>query len=291
MISVVIVHWNTPALLDACLRSIQAERAHSDHISEVIVVDCDSDGDAGEIGHNSPDVELLRQERNDGYAAGCNAGMAHTSSDFILFLNADTEVKPGATAALVRCINLNPRIGLVAPLLVNADTTLQSTGYRFPGVANVLFDLVPLPDRLRGSQLNGRVDPGNRFHPYAVDYALGAALLVRRAALEQVGGWPEDYRMYSEEVDLARRLDNAGWRRLLEPRAVVVHHGGASTGQRPVEMQAALWNSRGRYHRAWSTRTRQLAIRGIVEVATRMPGVDADGAAVRRSFAAGLAGQ
>jgi len=291
LISVVIVHWNTPDLLAACLRSIQTEREHSGCISDVIVVDCDSDGDACAFALKGHGVELLRLERNDGYATGCNAGLARTSSDFILFLNADTELKPGATGTLLRCINLNPRIGLVAPLLVNANGTLQSDGYRFPGVANVLFDLLPLPDRLRGSRLNGRLDPGNLFHPYTVDYALGAALLVRRAALDQVGGWPEDYRMYSEEVDLARRLDEAGWARLLEPRAVVVHHGGASTGQRPVEMQAALWHSRGKYHRAWSTRTRQLAIRGTVEIASRMSGNDVDGAEVRRSFAAGLAGR
>ena len=291
MISVVIVHWNTPDLLAAGLRSIQTEREHSGCISDVIVVDCDSDGNACQFVRTGNGVEVLRLERNDGYAAGCNAGLARTSSEFILFLNADTELEPGASGSLLRCINLNPRIGLVAPLLVNADSTLQSTGYRFPGVVNVLFDLLPLPDRLRGSRLNGRIDPGNQFHPYTVDYALGAALLVRRSALEQVGGWPEEYRMYSEEVDLARRLDDAGWRRLLEPRAVVVHHGGASTGQRPVEMQAALWRSRRKYHRAWSDRPRQLAIRGIVEVASRMSGDSVDGAAVRRSFAAGLAGR
>lgn len=292
MISVVIVHWNTPGLLTACLESIRAERERSELVDAVVVTDCASDNDsaAGAV-RNHPDVTLLRLERNDGYAAGCNAGIAASSSEFILFLNADTELKPCAIEVLLRCISLNPRIGLVAPLIVNTDASLQSTGYRFPGVANVLFDLLPLPNRLRGSALNGRLDPGNLFHPYSVDYALGAALLLRRTALNQIGGWPEEYRMYSEEVDLARRLDAAGWTRLLEPRAIVVHHGGASTAQRPAEMQASLWRSRGRYHRTWSSRQRQIAIRGAVEVASRLAGEENDGAVVRRSFAEGLAGQ
>ncbi|CAN5621734.1 glycosyltransferase family 2 protein [soil metagenome] len=291
MISIVIVHWNTPDLLAACLDSmLRADDAGL--IEDVIVVDCAStDESFVAIAGNFPAVKLVRLDRNDGYAAGCNAGLAATSSEFVLFLNADTSLLPDSIDLLLRCLNLNPRIGLVAPLLLNPDGTPQSAGYRFPGVANVLCDLLPVPDRIRGSESNGRLDPGNLYHPYAIDYPLGAAMALRRAALEDIGGWNESFRMYSEEIDLARRLDSAGWSRLLVPRARVIHHGGASTGQRPTEMQAALWRSRGRYHRLWSSRIQRLTLRSTIEVATRIAGDRSDGQLIRQSFADGLAGR
>lgn len=292
MISIVIVHWNTPDLLAACLDSITPAEAGSKLISDVTIVDCASpDASFVAVAANDPAVNLVRLERNDGYAAGCNAGIAATSSELVLALNADTELRPGSIEPLLRCFNLNPRIGLVAPLIMNSDGTIQSAGYRFPGVANVLCDLLPVPDRLRGSRLNGRLDPGNLYHPYAIDYPLGAAIALRRSALEEIGGWNESFRMYSEEVDLARRLEAAGWSRLLEPRSRVIHHGGASTAQRPHEMQAALWRSRGRYHRLWTSRHQRTALRSIIEVATRITGSQSDGQAIRRSFAEGLAGR
>ena len=287
MLSVVIVHWNTPDLLEHCLISVYqaAERV----ATEIVVVDCASTvGNAREIVGAFELTKLVQLSENHGYASGCNAGAAATSGELVLFLNADTEVTPGALDLLVGCFDLNPRVGLVAPLLLNADQSIQSSGYAFPGAMNILCDLAPVPDRMRGSRLNGRIDPGNGFHPYAVDYALGAALAVRRPALEQVGGWDESYGMYAEEIELARRLNEAGWTRLIEPRARVLHFGGASTGQRPVEMQSALWRSRGRYHRRWSSPGRQRLLRALVSAGTRVGGVTANPTAVCRAFAEGL---
>lgn len=292
MISIVIVHWNTPDLLAACLDSTLRSDNDAKLIEDIIVVDCASTDEAVvAIAGNYPAVKLVRLDRNDGYSAGCNAGLAAASSEFVLFLNADTALLPDSIDPLLRCFNLNPRIGLVAPVLLNSDGSLQSAGYRFPGVANVLCDLLPVPDRIRGSAINGRLDPGNLFHPYAIDYPLGAAIALRQSALEEIGGWNESFRMYSEEVDLARRLEAAGWSRLLEPRSRVIHHGGASTAQRPHEMQAALWRSRGRYHWLWTSRYRRLMLRSVIEVATRVTGSQSDEQAIRWSFAEGLAGR
>lgn len=287
MISVIVVHWNTPDLLYDCLISLRDSRPND--LAETIVVDCASDREhAAGLVSKFNNTTLVQMDRNDGYAAGCNAGIPTSSGEFLLFLNADTTVAPGAIDTLRACFDLNPRIGLVAPLLLNPDHSIQSSGYTFPGAINVVCDLLPVPDRLVESELNGRVSPGNQGLPFAVDYALGAAVAVRREALDAVGGWDESYGMYSEEIELARRLADADWTRLVEPRAIVVHHGGASTGQRPNEMQTALWRSRGMYHRRWTTPRKRALLRAIVEGASRVRLWNPQGEVVREAFAAGI---
>ncbi|MEZ4569078.1 MAG: glycosyltransferase family 2 protein [Thermomicrobiales bacterium] len=289
MVSIVVVHWNTPELLAACLHSISVSPSSS--VREVVVVDCGSPGIAHvEVVAGFPEARLVESSTNDGYAAGCNLGTNATSSEIIFFLNADTEVLPGAVDTIADCFRVSSHAGLVAPLLLNRDRSIQSSGYRYPGVMNVICDLWPVPGRICASGLNGRIGPGNRFHPYAIDYPLGAALAVRRSALEQVGGWDESFGMYSEEIDLAKKLEKAGWLRLLEPRAEVIHHGGASTSQRPLEMQAALWRSRAIYHRRWSSRWRRALFRAALAAAPAFSTKDdADThAAIRSAFAAGL---
>ncbi len=272
MISIVIVHWNTPGLLNACLASVEREceleRRAKRSLPEILVVDVAStDGAYRDIVNAYPRVRLIQMPANEGYAAGCNAGMSSAVGEVALFLNADIELQPGSLQEMLRPFSLAPHIGMVAPLLINPDGSVQSSGYRFPGIVNVLCDLLPVPGRLYRSSFNGRYDPGNGIHPYAIDYALGAALAVRRTAFMSTGGFDEDYGMYCEEIDFARRLERRGWTRLLAPAARVTHVGGASTRQMPAEMQTSLWRSRGRYHRLWDTGTRRRAIPWGVRIA------------------------
>ena len=291
MIDIVIVHWNTPDLLMACLDSIDAIRQHGEPVGATIVVDSASlKRDVADEISEPTSVSLISLGDNPGYAAACNRGFERTEQDCVLFLNADTVVEPGALPAILNCFALNPRIGLVAPLLLNENGTIQSAGYYFPGIINVACDLLPMPDRIRGSTFNGVANPGHAELPYVVDYALGAALAVRSDALQNIGGWSERYEMYSEEIDLARRLADAGWRCIVEPRGRVVHHGGASTRQRPRAMQEALWESRGKYHRLWSSPVKQAMLRAVVSCATRVPSHGDSGRAIRTAFTQGLHG-
>ncbi len=287
LLSIVIVHWNTPELLRACLASLARHPPAGP--AETIVVDCASQGH--EINHAVEGFDLaalVKLERNDGYAAGCNAGAAAAAGDLIFFLNADTTVTAGALDRLAGGFDLNPRVGLIAPLLLNTDLSIQSAGYRFPGAMNLFCDLAPVPARLQGSALNGQLSPGSLELPYAVDYALGAALAIRRDTLDLVGGWDENYGMYSEEIELARRMADFDWTRLVDPRARIVHHGGASTSQRPDEMVHALWRSRGRYHRRWNLRGKQIALRLLVNGTTMLRPGDPQASITRRAFAEGL---
>lgn len=292
LLSIIIVHWNTPRLLAECLASIERERSSFPDPVEVLVVDCASTApgldDALAV---APGTRLIRMSENRGYAAGCNAGARSASGDPLIILNADTILEPHSLGELTRVFELAPHIGMAAPLLLNTDGSIQSAGYRFPGLVNLLFDLWPVPARLYASSLNGRLGPGNGKLPYAVDYALGAALAIRRAAYDDVGGFDEGYGMYSEEIDLARALHARGWTCLLAPAARITHVGGASTGQMPSEMQAALWRSRGRYLRRWESPTRRRAIAAAVGLSCRLrAGRDDAGRyqAIRAAFREGL---
>jgi hypothetical protein len=297
MFSIVVVHWNTPALLANCLSSVINEAACCGLVAEVIVVDCASPDDAylNAIPRH-PAIRVIEMPENRGYAAGCNTGAAAASQDGLLFLNADVEMLPGSIATLERTLNLSPHIGLVAPLLLNPDGSTQSAGYRFPGIGNVLCDLFPVGGRIWDSRLNGRYGPGDGELPYSVDYALGAALALKRRALEAAGGLDESYGMYCEEIDLCRRLDAAGWTRLIAPRARATHHGGSATSQQPEAMRDALWTSRARYHRRWDSTAKNAAIRAAVEAGTMAGGLRLSSRrrdmnrAIRRAFNAGASG-
>lgn len=268
-LSVVIVHWNVPDLLRRCIETMQADVAHAGLDAEIIVVDCASDTTQHHaVLADYPDVLSLDLPTNPGYAAGCNAGFARSSGEAVLLLNPDIEVLPGALEALLRGLHAGSHVGLVAPLLLNTDGSIQSRGYRFPPAWSPLFDLLPLPDRLRESSLNGRLPLSDLHLPVAIDYPLGAALLLRRAALEQVGGLDETYGMYCEELDLSQRLRQAGWSCLLVPQAHLIHLGGQSTRQRAPQMTHALWHSRGRYSRRWRSRRDRMLEETCIRIGT-----------------------
>lgn len=262
-VSIIIVHWNVPSLLEACLASIQRERFSA--ATEIIVVDNGSDTPAlREVIARHPAVQPLFLGENRGYAAGCNAGLRAARGSAALLLNPDTEVLAGALETMWTTLRVARHVGMVAPILMNPNGSLQSAGYRFPGIANVVLDLLPAPPRLLESSLNGRFSPGDGVTPYRVDYPLGAAMLVRRAAWEDVGLLDEGYGMYCEEIDWARRFAERGWTILVAPSARLVHHGGSSTRQRAEAMRLALWESRARYLARWGTPRQRALIPRIV---------------------------
>ncbi|HEX5166790.1 MAG TPA: glycosyltransferase family 2 protein [Thermomicrobiales bacterium] len=264
-LAIVVVHWNVADLLVGCLRSIAAEVQRSGLSVSVTVVDCASpDERFREVVGAFDDVALLELAENRGYAAGCNAGIRSTGGEAVLLLNPDTEMLPGSLLTLWETLHVAPHVAMVAPLLLNPDRSVQSAGYRFPGVANVFFDLFPVHPRLVESPLNGRVPVGDGVQPIRIDYPLGAAMLVRRAALDAVGLLDESYGMYSEEIDLARRLAEDDWTTLLAPAAQVVHYGGQSTGQRPDAMHEALWNSRAIYYERYASPRQRAAIAALI---------------------------
>jgi GT2 family glycosyltransferase len=146
---------------------------------------------------------------------------------------------------------------------VYADGRHQDSAFRFPGLAQVGLDLFPIPP-LSGSRLNGRVRSADAA--VQIDHPLGACMLVRRGAWEDVGPLDEGYFMYVEEVDWCRRARRRGWEIWHAPRATVRHRAGAATSQQPDAMFAQLWRSRLRYYQRYHGPAYNRAVHALVRL-------------------------
>jgi len=267
LLAVIIVSWNVRDLLMACLRSLQADLERAGLAADIWVVDNGStDGTPEAVARDFPAARLIARRDNPGFAAANNqalrAALDASPPRYFWLLNPDTEVLPGATAALIAAMESHPRVGVAGAKLLYPDGTLQHSAFRFPGLVQLAFDLFPFPPRLYETWLNGRY-PRRLYDgdvPFFVDHPLGAAMMVRRETVEQVGLLDEEYRIYCEEIDWCWRMRRAGWRALCVPTARVVHHAGRSTGQVPVSSFVNLWTSRARlYARHHGPVTRFLA--------------------------------
>ncbi len=229
-LSVVVVNHNAGAYLLRCLRSV-LQRAGGVEVEVVVVDNASTDGSAEAAVAALPEVRLIRSE-NRGFAAGVNRGIAATSAPYVLVLNPDAEVVGGTLADLVRLADARPRAGAIGPRILNPDGTVYPSGRTVPGICTAV-----------GHAFLGPIWPRNpftrRYHladwdrstERRVDWISGAAFLLRRSALDQVGPLDERFFLYAEEVDLFKRLREAGWEILFTPELEVLHAGGVSTGR------------------------------------------------------------
>lgn len=245
-IAIAIVNYNTREHLRVCLTSVASEQCE-----EVVVVDnASSDGSVEMVRSVYPWVRLLANEVNCGYGAAANQAIASCSSRYVLLLNSDTLLGPGAHQALGNYLDQHPQAAIVGPRLLNPDGTPQASCFPFP---------TPLQTLLRESGLATLVRylPGLQ-HDYlamsqgrtrVVPWVLGAALTIRREAFEAVGGFDNSFFMYFEEVDLCYRLHTAGWEVHFTSVASVTHAGGASTQQYGPAMTLQLYQSLCHFYR------------------------------------------
>lgn len=236
-ISVVIVSYNTADLLRACLASLvtQPERL------EVIVVDnASTDDSARVVSQEFPDAILIRNRQNVGFGAANNQGFARSTAEYILMLNSDCEIPVpdhggGALEALVRTLETQPDVGVVAPRLENGDGTVQqSANWSEPTLLTELLEYTLL-NRVLYRLLPSTRYPGKRLlsqvelkQPHDVADLLGACLLFRRSLLEKVGPFDERFFLFLEETDFNRRVRQAGLSLRYQPETTVIHHWGGS---------------------------------------------------------------
>jgi GT2 family glycosyltransferase len=180
-------------------------------------------------------------------AANVNVATAATSGEYVVFANPDAIADPGAVAELVRFAAGRPHAALVGPLLRWPDGRWQPSGRRFPTVGGTIVRRTPLrrlfPPLERQRAHYGLTD-GPPAEPIEVDWLLGAFLLMRRAALDELGGWDPGFRHYGEDIDLAYRAMRAGWERWLVPSATVTHDW-AQVIDRRFLTRHTLWHVRG----------------------------------------------
>jgi GT2 family glycosyltransferase len=230
-VSAVVVTLNALPYLEQCLESV---RAH-----ETVVVDHGStDGTVELVRERFPGAKLVQQE-NVGLAAGWNRGMREASGRWLLILNADAWAVGDAVERLVEFAQAHPRAAVVGPRLLNVDGTLQRSVRGFPTpwrLATEYFFLRKLAPRSRA--LNAFYAGGfDHASVREAEFVMGACMLVRRDALDEVGPLDEDFFLFSEETDWHYRFRLAGWQVLFFPGAEVVHVGGAGHGGRMFREQ------------------------------------------------------
>lgn len=246
-VSVVIVTFNTRQYLRACLDAVLAEKP-----GEVLVVDnASTDGTCDMVRTEYPQVALYANTANCGYGAAANQAVKHCRGDYVLLLNGDARVTPGAIDGLRAYMDRHPEAAVVGPLLRHSDGSVKPSYFPLPGTLAWFLENEPAVWLLRCLPVRRE-----RFlcltSPTAdrvVPWVLGAAMLLRRRTFEAVGGFDESYFMYFEDVDLCLRLRASRFEVHFTPSATVCHVGGASASQCRKEMLITHFRSSERFYR------------------------------------------
>lgn len=237
-LSVVVASYNTRDLLHRCLATLS--RALEGYEAEVFVVDNDSaDGSAEMVAADFPEVRLLRNERNEGFARANNRALRESRGRRVLLLNPDTEVPPETLRALMDHLDQHEDVGMVGPRLERPDGTLDQACRRgFPTLTAAACRLTGL-DRLfprarwAGQYRRTFTDPYARQE---VDSLVGAFMLLRRQAFEEVGGLDEDFFMFGEDLDWCWRMKGRDWRVVYLGDVRALHHKNAAVRSVPQSM-------------------------------------------------------
>jgi GT2 family glycosyltransferase len=233
-LSVSIVNTNSRELLLACLESLRGAEA------ELVVLDnASEDGSADAVRERFPDVRLIAQEFRAGFGANHNAVIRATSGRYVYVLNEDTTAADWGFERMVGFLDAHPRVAALGPRLVYPDGRPQDSAWRFP---------TPLVSALGLATLGkAGIKQSRGDEPRRVDWVTGAALLLRRQALDEVGLFDEGFFLYSEEVDLQFRLSQAGWDVWFLPEVTVTHHESQFSAAVPERRINEMWRSRHRY--------------------------------------------
>ena len=261
-VTVVVVSWNTRRLLERCLRSVY-ETAEDLKVEAIVVDNGSTDGSPRMVQEQFPQVRLILNGENAGFARANNQAMAVAQGGRFLLLNSDAVLRPGALQALVDCLEVHPRAGMAGGRLVNPDGTFQASFMDFPTLWGEVLLMTKLHRLFRSPYFPSRPPEDSRGVREA-DWIPGACMLVRREVWEQIGGLDEAYFMYSEEVDWCWRARQAGWKVYHTPEAEIVHWGGQSIGQVPLEKRARVYRGKWLFFRRHGSRRTAALFRLIV---------------------------
>ena len=262
IVDAVIVAYNSRDILRACVEPL-AQLPWVD----VTVVDNASPDDSASAVADLP-IHIIRAPRNGGFAYGCNVGLAAGTAEFVLFVNPDARIESASLRTLVNALQADPRLGGVGPLTIGEGGQLHCTQRRFPRLRSTYAQALGLHRVAPFASWTGEViqERAAYTRPGMPDWLSGSCVLIRRAALDEVGGMDEGFFLYSEETDLFRRMRRRGWRARFEPRATAYHQG---YGSAPWETAARSWPKAASATRAsitarWSRFWRQSASRPML---------------------------
>jgi len=229
-----------------------------------VVDNASADGSADMVSAEFPETRLVRNRENVGFSRANNQGLSAAAAAYVLILNSDAEITPGALPALAALLDARPRVGAVGPRTLNPDGTVQVSF----GPA-----LTPRAEWRQRRLVRGvkRRDPAALAEAEArssverePDWVSGSCLLARKDALAAVGGFDEAFFLYEEDVDLCLRLRRAGWSVVFTPAAAVVHHLGRSTEADPARARLEYHRSHLRYYRKHNGLLSTAALRALI---------------------------
>lgn len=226
-VDIVIVSFNTCALLRACLNSVCS---HAPGARVFVVDNASHDGSGDMVAQEFPEVTLIRNAENLGFGGANNVGIRAGTSPLILLLNSDAELRPRALELLIAALDADPRAVMAGPQLENADGSFQPSCRRMPNAWRYAWSLSGLAARVPGlSCLHTWHTEAEHRAGLCPDMVSGACFLVRRDYIEGIGLFDPRLFLYEEETDLALPARRQGRRVVFVPEARVMHHGGAST--------------------------------------------------------------
>ncbi len=243
-VSIIIVNWNTKELLKGCLESIYEQTKGVEF--EVIVVDnASSDGSKEMVANEFPEVVLIANRDNRGFAAANNQAMEMAKGRYVLLLNSDTVILKDVIAGMISYSDSHTKVGIAGCRVLNPDGTLQPTCFMFPSVLNMFLYSTYLNKLFPKSRFFGRerLTWWDRSNERDVDVVTGCFMFVRREAIEKVGLMDEQYYVYGEETDWCYRFKNSGWKVVFVPSGEIIHFGGASSSQVKSRMRLQLAGS------------------------------------------------
>ena len=261
---IVVVTHNTRALLAECLQSIEEDPLC--HGIPIVVVDnASTDGSAALVTQCFPWCHLLRNERNLGYAAGANSGIATRKSDLVLLMNADVRVLPGSVQALRDFMEEQPDVDVAGPRVLSPEGQLQLTSRTFYDLPTILFRRTPLglvwPDH--GVLRRHLMKDWGHDEVRDVDWLVGGCLAIRTSALRETGGLDDRFFLYFEDTDLCRTARERGRRVSYVPTATFIHHyqQGSRTWRGGHELRAHHLGSGLKYFAKWKMGMDRWAVR------------------------------
>jgi N-acetylglucosaminyl-diphospho-decaprenol L-rhamnosyltransferase len=283
LVDVVIVSYNSRAHLRGCVELV----AGLDDVHVIVVDNASTDGSLETIADLS--ITRLPLDQNKGFAYGCNVGWRRGDAPWVLFLNPDAKIDAPSLWRLVRVLEADEHVAAAAPRVVHPDGSLAFSLRRFPRLGSTYAQALFLHRLFPKAPWSGEVvrDEAVYTRQGSPDWVSGACILVRRPALDEIGGFDDGFFLYGEDVDLCRRLRDAGYDLRYEPMATCVHEGGASAPR--SSLLSVLAASRARYARKHSRRLTSILERlGIALDALTHVLVTRGGWAARRGHARSL---
>jgi GT2 family glycosyltransferase len=248
-LAIVIVNWNTRQLVLDCLQSIEQYPPQREY--EVWLVDNASrDGSIEAVSTQFPKVKLIANQSNLGFAAANNQAIEQCDAEYVLALNSDTQVQANALESMCQYLDQHPQVGIVACRLINPDGSTQRSAWRgYPGLKSALIEGLYLWRLMPKLVAQNEISLNSNRQAQQVDHLLGACMLVRRDAIEQVGMFDTGYFLFFEETDWCYRIAAAGWHIIYLPQTDIIHFGQQSMQQIPDRTLPTFYASLCRFVR------------------------------------------